>query len=360
MTVPAVDANASTPGPEPEPGPELAPPAFVSLGMVVLDEIHFPDGRVLRDVPGGSGFYATLGARLAVPQNRASSVCCLVVAGDDFPAAVARQIEGWGAEVRVQRVEGASSTRGLLRYEDDVFGAKTFRYTSPPLRTDVKTLPDRLLQSSVVHTLASPEDVTQQALDLRSLGARPLIAWEPSPLHCAGASAGHARAAGYVDVVSPNDAEVLAMYGISLDAAGPYDRAAVERCAMGLAGDEVSSNRGRVVVIRCGAQGCLTFSRGRPIWLPAFHGPGSGKVVDATGAGNSFLGAFAVGLRGTGDAVLASAYGAVAASFVVEQVGPPRREIVDGREVWNGEEFGVRLEEYKAKMATVDAGLEAR
>ncbi|KAF6816648.1 PfkB family carbohydrate kinase [Colletotrichum sojae] len=327
--------------------------------MVVLDEIHFPDGRVLRDVPGGSGFYATLGARLAVPQNQASSICCLVVAGDDFPAPVVRQIEGWGVEVRVQRVEGASSTRGLLRYEDDAFAAKTFRYTSPPLRPDVKTLPDRLRQSSVIHTLASPEDATQQALDLRSLHARPLIAWEPSPLHCAGASAGHARAAGCVDVVSPNDAEALAMYGISLDAEEPYDRAAVERCALALAGDEVSSERGRVVVIRCGAEGCLTVSRGRHIWLPAFHGPGSGKVVDATGAGNAFLGAFAVGLRGAGDAVLASAYGAVAASFVVEQVGPPRREVVDGRELWNGEAFVDRLEEYRAKMAKVNVGLEA-
>lgn len=302
------------------------------------------------------------------------------MAGDDFPAPVVRQIEGWGVEVRVQRVEGASSTRGLLRYEDDVFGgsttpltvtrtwltcraAKTFRYASPPLRPDVKTLPDRLRRSGVLHTLASPEDVTQQALGLRSLHARPLMAWEPSPLHCAGASAEHARAAGHVDVVSPNDAEALAMYGLSLDRAGLYGRAAVERCALGLAGPVVtpeSSGRGRVVVIRCGAQGCLTVPRcGRPTWLPAFHGPGSGKVVDATGAGNAFLGAFSVAFGRTGDELLASACGAVAASFVVEQVGPPRREVVDEKELWNGQSFADRLEEYKAKAATWDVGLEA-
>lgn len=39
---------------------ELSAPGFVSLGMVVLDEIRFLDGRVLRDVAGGSGFYSAL------------------------------------------------------------------------------------------------------------------------------------------------------------------------------------------------------------------------------------------------------------------------------------------------------------
>lgn len=33
-------------------------PIFVSLGMVVLDEICFPDGTVLYDVAGGSGLYS--------------------------------------------------------------------------------------------------------------------------------------------------------------------------------------------------------------------------------------------------------------------------------------------------------------
>lgn len=65
----------------------------------------------------------TLGARLAVPREDAETVCCLVVAGDDFPASVVEQIEGWGVTVLVQTVEGRMSTRGLLAYEDDVFGS---------------------------------------------------------------------------------------------------------------------------------------------------------------------------------------------------------------------------------------------
>ncbi|KAH0436520.1 hypothetical protein CcaCcLH18_04326 [Colletotrichum camelliae] len=97
-SAPAATTSTVAPGAAAAPGPattagELPAPGFVSLGMVVLDEIRFPDGRVLRDVAGGSGFYSTLGARLAVPQEDAETVCCLVVAGDDFPASVVEQIE---------------------------------------------------------------------------------------------------------------------------------------------------------------------------------------------------------------------------------------------------------------------------
>ncbi|GJC98869.1 pfkB family carbohydrate kinase [Colletotrichum higginsianum] len=106
----------------PDPAPAPAP-AFVSLGMVVLDEIRFPDGKVLRDIPGGSGFYSTLGARLAVPQSESAAVCCLIVAGSDFPALVRKQIEEWGVSVHLEERPGECSTRGLLEYENDAFGS---------------------------------------------------------------------------------------------------------------------------------------------------------------------------------------------------------------------------------------------
>lgn len=42
------------------------------------------------------------------------------------------------------------------------------------------------------------------------------------------------------------------------------------------------------------------------------------RVVDSTGAGDSFCGGFAVGLAGTGDPVRAAQYGTVSASMVIE------------------------------------------
>ncbi|KAF0325323.1 pfkB family carbohydrate kinase [Colletotrichum asianum] len=373
-SAPAATTTSMTPGAAAAPGPaattagELSAPGFVSLGMVVLDEIRFPDGRVLRDVAGGSGFYSTLGARLAVPREDAETVCCLVVAGDDFPASVVEQIEDWGVTVLVQKVEGRLSTRGLLVYEDDVFGRKTFRYTNPPLRPSVDELPGYLRRASVVHTLAAPEDVKGQAAALfgngygQRLPGHPLFAWEPSPLHCDEAWKDHLDAGQHVDVLSPNDKEVVKMMTPRAEE-GPWDRGLVERAAAlisdeGYCQRDLEQQRRWTTVVRCGEYGCLTVPRASaPVWLPPYHDIGSDKVVDPTGAGNAFLGAFAVAYKNTDDAVLASAYGAVAASFVIEQMGPPKREVVDDKELWNGEEFGKRLEAYQTRTRTSDTSI---
>ncbi|KAJ0303142.1 hypothetical protein COL5a_005844 [Colletotrichum fioriniae] len=358
---------SETPG-GPEPGMGSPAPAFISLGMVVIDELRFPDGRVLRDVPGGSGFYGTLGARLAVPENEAATVCCVVTAGSDFPTAVRQQIEGWGVTVHYDEKPDRLSTRGLLEYENDAFGKKTFRYTVPPLQPDLARLPEPLLRSSVIHTLATPEDLERHMGALMTFrreteNSTSQIAWEPSPINIDNREVEHLRALHLSDICSPNDHELLRMKGIDGGPEIPYNKALIKYHAISLCSGnmapgrpevpaEEARNRPRVTVIRCSDQGCLTIPRGgNPIWLPPFHDHGSLKVVDPTGAGNAFLGAFAVAFARTDDAVLASAYGSVAASFVIEQIGPPQREVIDGRECWNGEAFEDRLRQYQHKIA---------
>jgi hypothetical protein len=142
-------------------------------------------------------------------------------------------------------------------------------------------------------------------------------------------------------------------------------------------------------VVRCAEHGALVLGRAVPAaWVPAYWNNVIGcnssldplpsseqrqqpipsrhpQVVDTTGAGNCFLGGFAVGLLETGDPVKAAHYGAVAASFVVQQLGLPKLEVrncgADGScggagdacpcrcggqhtELWNGESVRERLE----------------
>lgn len=97
-------------------------PSFVSLGMVVHDELRFPHAPTMRDVPGGSGAYSTLGARLVAGAKRSHEVGCVIIAGDDFPTATLAQFESWGVDLVVSKVPGRLSTRGLLVYEDMAFG----------------------------------------------------------------------------------------------------------------------------------------------------------------------------------------------------------------------------------------------
>lgn len=85
-------------------------------------------------------------------------------------------------------------------------------------------------------------------------------------------------------------------------------------------------------------------------WIPAYHGDPA-NVVDPTGGGNTFLGGLGVALaRGESleDAVI---WGAVAASFAIEQVGVPTLgRDADGREAWNGHNVDARLKEFRQRL----------
>lgn len=97
-----------------------------------------------------------------------------------------------------------------------------------------------------------------------------------------------------------------------------------------------------------GDHGVVGMSRNESaVWLPSFHGMGSAKVVDPTGAGNTFLGGYIAGLGVTGGSLReAMCYGSVTASFALEQVGLPVVERVDGKVLCNGVDVQERLREY--------------
>jgi hypothetical protein len=99
-----------------------------------------------------------------------------------------------------------------------------FRYTTPKLRLDHTSLNDELLLSKSFHLICSPErcvDLVVNILDRRSGTAggidlkRPLFIWEPVPDLCVVSELGACRKAlDYVDVVSPNHAELCGFFGV--------------------------------------------------------------------------------------------------------------------------------------------------
>ena len=79
-----------------------------------------------------------------------------------------------------------------------------------------------------------------------------------------------------------------------------------------------------MVALRCGAAGSVVYrtDTGETHVIPAV----ATHVVDPVGAGNAYCGAFLAGWVQTRDLRTAGLYGAVAASFLIEQVGlPPAR-----------------------------------
>ena len=167
------------------------------------------------------------------------------------------------------------------------------------------------------------------------------------------------KALSVVDVFSPNHIELAGIVEKQIPAT-LNEKFFEELCAplTASSGDRATSEGGAIVV-RAGDQGCFVKSNSKQRLLPAYHAPAdrtatarTSKVVDTTGAGNAFLGAFAIGLSmSSNDMVFAACAGSVGASFAVEQFGVATLSISDaGTELWNGEDVLARLKDYRAKV----------
>jgi len=140
----------------------------------------------------------------------------------------------------------------------------------------------------------------------RALFPQTPLLWEPLQQYMVTQNAAEFRAAlPLVDIVSPNYLEATQVYGDD-------DPAALVRAML--------ADGATIAVLRMGPEGSLVGQRGQDTLLrvPAVPVP---AVIDQTGAGNTYCGAFLVGWAETGDLLTAACYGAVAASFSLEVTG---------------------------------------
>ncbi|KAI1415773.1 Ribokinase-like protein [Hypoxylon sp. FL1857] len=237
---------------------------------------------------------------------------------------------------------------------------------------------------------------------------KPIFIWEPVPdlctpdelLNCT-------NTLPLIDIISPNHSELAGFMGDSgLDPeTGEISTKAVERACEQLLGSMPLQSF--AIVVRAGEKGCYLARNGgrkrkaRPAgqprtkkasallhgglqpdtdmealfagllqdpegtiareeievdpgverWIPAYHTDPE-KVVDPTGGGNTFLGGLAVALARGKSLEEAAAWGSVAASFAIEQVGTPvLGKDEDGEETWNGVKVDERFEEFKNRLA---------
>lgn len=235
---------------------------------------------------------------------------------------------------------------------------------------------------------------------------KPLFIWEPVPDLCTpNELLNSTNALPYVDICSPNHTELAALMGdpdLGLDPrTGEISATSVERACEQLLGSMPLQSY--ALVVRCGAKGVYLAKNGgrsrrpslikkrRPanharggltldmdmealfaglldgdgelervvvpidpgveLWLPSFYSEAEAdKVVDPTGGGNGFLGGLAIALARGKTLEESAAWGSVAASFAIEQIGMPvlgKDEM--GRETWNRALVEERLDEYVRK-----------
>ncbi|KAI4133595.1 MAG: hypothetical protein LQ338_000107 [Usnochroma carphineum] len=348
---------------------------FVTIGMFIIDEIHYqPPTKSDFNVMGGAGLYAALGARLFRPPPLSFKVGWVIHQGYDFPPQIKATIDSWETSCRFIQTPDRPTTRAWNKYEPS--GYRSFKYLNEKTRIDENCLTKEQLMSKSYHLICSADrcisviqGIARKRRDLASADQsdertttavieNPVFLWEPLPDLCKPSELeGFLKALKHVDVVSPNLEEFCNLLGIRIDLDKPSGWDLLRHKCAELIGPSIGNSE-VALVVRLGEKGCFVAQPNRYVRLPAYHQQAAAsRVVDPTGGGNSFLGGLAVGvLQSTGSSRAerleeAAVYGAVAASFAIEQVGVPTLQRLESqKELWNGDEVERRLEKYRERL----------
>lgn len=308
--------------------------------------------------------------------------------GSDFPAPFRDLINTWHTNCIFRLDNSRLTTTAWNGYGPNEYRA--FKYLTPKIRLDEKDLSDEQVLSRSFHMVCSPArcmslvdgilDRRRNLLRARGLGPdtvdeelSPVFVWEPVPDLCTPEELVRLRkAAGHVDVVSPNADEFAAFFE---EMPGYETRDSQVKWLLGASGNIVKEKKPlkAALVIREGAHGCTTYmaSLRDGLHLRAFH-QSKERVIDPTGGGNTFLGALAIGLTGMtapdegaldGLAVpddmrrllLALVHASAGAGYAIEQIGMPSVSAADG-DSWNDVRYSDRFVEYlRRERAHIDS-----
>ncbi len=281
----------------------MMPPRLVCLGNFTIDDVVLPDLTERPGCTGGDALYATLAARPWQPETQ-----IVAPIGADFPTSVtvamaARGLSDAGLARRDlptlhNRVQyfADGSRKWTLFAEESTFDALS------PLPADI---PAGFRQADGFLVLAMTLAAQQRLVADLTTTPGALVALDPQEDYILGNEAAILRMIGAVDIFLPSAEEVVRLLGTT-------DWLAAARRFAGLGP--------QLVVIKLGADGCLVHegATGRSTLVPAFPVP---TVIDTTGAGDSFCGAFMAAYLQQPDPVRAARAGAVAASFTVRGYG---------------------------------------
>ncbi|MCU0723541.1 MAG: PfkB family carbohydrate kinase [Planctomycetes bacterium] len=272
------------------------------VGSIAFDHVQTPHGEA-RDALGGSGVYFSCAASLFGP------VRLVGVVGRDFPEAHLEFLSGKGVDVRgVVRAEG-DTFRWSGRYTGAMNEAETLDVRLNVFGDFRPEVPEPFRDSDFVFLAnASPRTqlhVLDQLPRARFTVADTMNLWIRNEREALD------RLVSRVDALFLNEGEARQYTG---------------KTSLVEAGEEVLARGPKAVVVKKGEHGALLFTPGARAALPAF--PVS-RVVDPTGAGDSFAGGFMGTLAAAGKPTpkgirKALAHATVVASFVVEDFSPAK------------------------------------
>jgi len=277
--------------------------SLVIVGSVAFDTIETPHGR-REKIVGGSCTYCSLAASFFTQPK------IVAVVGEDFPEETIELFKSRGIDVRGLEIQSGKTFHWEARYGDDPNQRTTIRTElnvfedfSPQLPPDYSDADmvflaniDPDLQEDILSQVNHPKLVAMDTINL-------WIKTKPGPL---------LRILEKVNVYFANDEEIKML--------------AKEQNLI-RAGKKLLERGPSFIVIKKGEHGALVLGKDSVFGVLAYP---CEKVIDPTGAGDSFAGGFLGYLDKIkafdkeGEIRKASVYGSVMASFTIEDFGISR------------------------------------
>ena len=298
-------------------------PKLVVVGSLNMDLVvrtpHLPYpgetilGREFMTAPGGKGANQTVAAaKLGATVHMVGRV-----GGDGFGRALRENLRTAGADDSYVSTENSAAT-GIAIIEVDDSGQNTI-VVAPGAnalvtRADVDAARSIIASSqAVIAQLEIPLDTVEYALNT-ARAENVLTILNPAP-----AQSLSTELLSLVDLLVPNESEATLLTGIEV-----HDDVSAEQAAR-----QLHDRGARSVVITLGARGALALSDDKVWRIPPFRV----KAIDATAAGDAFVGALATAYATQRDLDTAlreaSAAGALAATRLGAQPSLPTRAELD-------------------------------
>jgi sugar/nucleoside kinase (ribokinase family) len=277
----------------------------VSVGHFSIDSIFLPSRQSAFIVLGGSVAYVSFAAR-----RLDARVSVISKVGADFPAAYKWWLQQEGIDLSgLATVQDALTTRFELRYDNDLSNRSLCsKNRMPPIR--VEDLPNPL-KAKIIHLAPIAGEITYEVAE-KLKSSTEILSLDPQGLVRDFDENGNVtleqptdrRILGLIDVFKSTPREIQTLTGLS-----DVDSAI----------EDVHNHGVNIVIVTLGAEGAVVSIEHTIHRVPAYKPE---KLVDPTGAGDAFIGAFLAEYARGEDCAWCSHVGSAAASLVVEGIGP--------------------------------------
>jgi sugar/nucleoside kinase (ribokinase family) len=276
-------------------------PDLICLGNITIDDVVLHDGTTQMGCFGGDAIYAALSAAMWI-----DNVQFVAPVGNDYPDENLQYLNNSGWDLSGLPVRAVPTHRNWVIYEND--GRRTWVlrtnsenfFTLSPLVNDIP-VPFRYAKAFLILAM----DLAAQENLVRGLSrGEALVALDPQEDNLPGNEDRVFKMLEGVDIFLPSEIEVYRLLGHN-----DYERAARQFSQVGC----------QIVGIKLGELGSLLYDANEDRFhrIPIYPT----RVIDTTGAGDSFSGGFMAQYLQSQDLLQAGLAGAVSASFAVEGFG---------------------------------------